>query len=159
VQITDLKFTTDALTRGPYLTGLTGAQLYVSIDHDIVVNTAIGHASEGRAMTPETILPWCCCSKLPTVLAAARIFADTGTALDSRVQDIVPEYGQAGKQDVTFEQLLSHTVPYRTWGTQPSMDDVRALRGMQAADALARVCSEPLSAPPGTEAVYTAIAS
>lgn len=154
-----MEFTLDALAEGPYLAGITGAQLYVSVDGDVVIDTAVGHAGKGRAMTTETILPWCCCSKLATVLAAARVFEDAGQPPDSRVADVVPEYGQAGKQDVTFGQLLSHAVPYRTWEEHPSWDDVTALQALPADEALARVCLEPLSAAPGTRAVYTSIAS
>jgi CubicO group peptidase (beta-lactamase class C family) len=157
--------TMEALAEGPHVPGITGAQLYAAVGGQQEVNVAVGHACEGRPMQPGTLLRWLCCSKPLTLLAAIGLLADHDIAVTSRVGSVLPEYGRAGKQEVTFEHLLTHTVPYQSWGvrylgpdTGPTADDV-VLYHLPAQEAFLRICAEPLSAAPGSQVVYTSHAS
>jgi CubicO group peptidase (beta-lactamase class C family) len=83
-----------------------------------VLDRSIGHArgngpGDGRdtpkiLATPET--PFCVysCSKAFTAMAIHRLVEEGALALEDRITDYAPEYGQHGKGDTTIGHVLAH---------------------------------------------------
>ncbi len=87
-----------------------GANVAVTVDGNLVVNLWGGHRDEARVMPwrEDTLVCTMSVSKGITALAAL-ILVDRGKLqLQERVAAYWPEFGQAGKEDITVQQLLSH---------------------------------------------------
>lgn len=127
-----------------------GVQFYVSLGGEPVVHEAFGHYQPGEPLTNAHPMPWACTSKLLTILALARLHDRGELSLATRVAEVLPEYGAGGKQDVTVEHLLTHTVVYA---------DHPDPRQIGRATALDAVCRWPIVASPGERARYNVYAS
>jgi hypothetical protein len=90
--------------------GPLGFQFYTSQDADPVCNVAVGHYRLGEEITTGHRLPWICSGKPVTVIALAQMYERGRLSTATRVAEVVPEFGRHGKQDVTIEHLLTHTV-------------------------------------------------
>ncbi|MES4891554.1 serine hydrolase [Streptomyces sp. NPDC096012] len=66
-------------------------------------------------MTRDTVFDLASVSKLFTSLLAVQQMERGALALEGRVAAYLPEFGAAGKQDVTIRQLLTHTSGFRAW--------------------------------------------
>jgi CubicO group peptidase (beta-lactamase class C family) len=88
----------------------------------------------------------------PLTVSAAMLLVERGRmALDDRVAEFVPEFGQNGKQDVRLRHLMTHTS-----GLPDMLPNNLALRAAHAP--LSRFVEEvtrlPLGFPPGTQVRY-----
>ncbi|MGW1682461.1 serine hydrolase [Saccharopolyspora sp. NPDC002376] len=66
-------------------------------------------ADQQEPMRTDTIFDVASISKLFTSIAALQLVDDGEVNLDAPVADYLPEFGVNGKQDITVEQLLTHT--------------------------------------------------
>jgi CubicO group peptidase (beta-lactamase class C family) len=90
--------------------GELGARFAFAIDGEIVVDLMGGHADRKRevAFGPDTLTALFSTTKAVAALLVARLVDEGRLAYDQRVADVWPEFAQAGKQDVTVEQAMSH---------------------------------------------------
>jgi CubicO group peptidase (beta-lactamase class C family) len=87
----------------------TGAQLFVALDGETVIDAGWGEARPGVAMTADTLAPWLSAGK-PLTAALVLKYCERGLlALGEPVARYVPEFSAAGKGSVTLEQLLTHS--------------------------------------------------
>ncbi len=86
-----------------------GAQLYVSVDGNVVVDVAVGNATTDRAMTSDTITVWMSLTKGVTAVAVAQMWERGQIDVDDSVCVHLPEFGVRGKACLTFRHLLTHT--------------------------------------------------
>jgi CubicO group peptidase (beta-lactamase class C family) len=149
-----------------YATDRTGSQLYVSRYGDCLLDVAVGLSGTGRAMSTDSRVTWLCSSKPVLLLPLFQALAQAGVDEHEPVARFIPEYGHAGKADVTLAQLLTHTVPYRALGMTWS-DDEGAYLGDESEvatassweDAVRVICETPLTAAPGRLVCYTAVSN
>lgn len=66
-------------------------------------------------MAADTVFDLASVSKLFTSLLAVQQIERGALRLEGTVASYVPEFGAAGKQDVTIRQLLTHTSGFRAW--------------------------------------------
>ncbi|AWT41410.1 MULTISPECIES: serine hydrolase domain-containing protein [Streptomyces] len=66
-------------------------------------------------MAEDTVFDLASVSKLFTSLLAVQQIERGALELEATVASYLPEFGAAGKQDVTIRQLLTHTSGFRTW--------------------------------------------
>ncbi len=122
------------ITRGLH----RGVQLFVSRDRQPVVDLAIGENQPGEALTSEHILPWLSAGKPITALAVMQLVEAGLLDLDRPVSEVIPEFGQQGKESVTTRHLLTHTAGIEAvalgW-PNTSWDEI-----------IARICAAPLKA-------------
>jgi CubicO group peptidase (beta-lactamase class C family) len=137
---------TEALKDGRRL----GVQIYVSQGGQPVWQEAFGEYQPGDPLTNTHLMYWACSSKLLTVMALARLWDRGEVSTATRIGDVLPEFNQGGKRDVTIEHLLAHTVVYA------EHDDPRQIGRESTLDA---VCEWPIVAPPGRRAAYNVFAS
>ncbi|MBV9412556.1 MAG: beta-lactamase family protein [Acidimicrobiia bacterium] len=111
---------------------IPGAQVYVSVAGETLVDVALGEARLGQPMTTSTIVPWMCATKPVTAAAICLLAERNRLRLDDSVVRYVPQFGENGKAEVTIRHLLTHTVgfvkdpPWRSYGG-PSAVDVEKL--------------------------------
>jgi CubicO group peptidase (beta-lactamase class C family) len=90
--------------------GELGARFALAVDGEIVVDLMGGHADRKREILfgPDTLTPLFSTTKAVAALMVARLVDEGRLAYDQPVADVWPEFGQAGKAEVTVEQALSH---------------------------------------------------
>lgn len=86
-----------------------GGQLYVSVDGGTVADEAFGECRPGEPMRGDHLMLWLSSSKPVTAVALARLWEEGRLALDDRVAEHLPEFGNRGKEEVTLRHLLTHT--------------------------------------------------
>jgi CubicO group peptidase (beta-lactamase class C family) len=111
----------------------------------------MGPEDHARKADPSTLFLVASLTK-PVTVTAAMLLVERGTlALDDRVADYVPEFGQNGKHDVRIRHLMTHTS-----GLPDMPPNNEALREAHAP--LSRFIKEvtrlPLSFVPGTQVAY-----
>ena len=108
-------------------------------------------AEEGLPVERDTVFLVASVTK-PIVAAGAVLLVERGKfSLDDRVADLVPEFGQAGKEDVQVRHLLTHTS-----GLPDMLEenlDLRA-KGASLDEFVAHVCRVKLLFEPGTRISY-----
>lgn len=67
------------------------------------------------AMAEDTVFDLASVSKLFTSILAVQQIERGALALEARVTTYLPDFGGAGKQDVTVRQLLTHTSGFAAW--------------------------------------------
>lgn len=67
------------------------------------------------AMAEDTVFDLASVSKLFTSILAVQQIERGALALEERVASYLPDFGGAGKQDVTVRQLLTHTSGFAAW--------------------------------------------
>jgi CubicO group peptidase (beta-lactamase class C family) len=130
--------------------GRLGIQVYVSLSGERLWQETFGQYRPGEPLTSAHLMPWMCCSKLLTVLALARLHDRGEISTATRIADVLPEYAAGGKQDVTIEHVLTHTIVYA------KHDDPWDIGLRATMDA---VCQWPMVAPPGERACYNIFAN
>lgn len=90
-----------------------GAQVYVSIEGRPVVDTALGEAARGQAMTRDTLTLWFSSVKPVTAVAIAQQWELGRLDLDDPVMRHIPEFGVRGKEIITIRDVLTHTGGFR----------------------------------------------
>ena len=90
--------------------GELGARFAFAVDGEIVVDLMGGFADRKREVPfgPDTLTALFSTTKAVASLLIARLVDEGRLAYDQPVADVWPEFAQAGKQDVTVEQALSH---------------------------------------------------
>jgi len=73
-----------------------------------VVDLWGGEAAEGRAWAPDTLVNFFSVGKGLTGLLAAKLAGEGRLEMDAPVARYWPEFGAAGKEDVTVRQVFSH---------------------------------------------------
>ncbi len=86
-----------------------GAQLYVSIEGNVVADAAVGNATTTRTMTSDTMTVWMSLTKGITAVAVAQTWEQGQIEIDDPVCLHLPEFGAGGKAGLTFRHLLTHT--------------------------------------------------
>lgn len=97
-----------------------GAQVYVSLDGDIVVDDAVGESRPDVPMDRDTINLWMSSTKPLTAILFAQLWEQEQVQFETPVSDIIPEFAQAGKADITFRHILTHTGGFRE---EPDVSD------------------------------------
>lgn len=97
-----------------------GGQIYVSQHGQTLLDHAFGESRRGVAMTPDTLMVWMSSSKPLTAVAIMRLVERGLIGLDDPVATVIPEFGQGGKEAVTFRHALTHTGGFR--GVASRMD-------------------------------------
>ncbi|MDO1560202.1 serine hydrolase domain-containing protein [Brevundimonas sp. 2R-24] len=87
-----------------------GAAFTLCIEGEVVLDLIGGHAdlARERPFDRRTLTPVFSTTKAVTALMAARLVDQGRIGWTTPVAEVWPEFGQAGKAAVTFEQLLSH---------------------------------------------------
>lgn len=115
-----------------------GVQLFVSRDLDPVVDLAVGENQPGEPLTSDLLLPWLSAGKPITAVAVMQLVEEGRLDLDRPVMQLIPEFGQGGKEAITVRHLLTHTAGI----------DAVALGwpGTPWDEIIARICAAPLKA-------------
>jgi CubicO group peptidase (beta-lactamase class C family) len=95
-------------------TSTPGLQLYVSRNGVQVINVALGKARPGVSMTLRSKAFWYCCGKLMLPVALGQLWERGQFDPYLPVAHYLPEFGQAGKEQITSAELLTHTGPVPT---------------------------------------------
>ncbi len=128
-----------------------GSIVIVARSGQIVMHDAIGHSDKrnGRAARTDDVMPIMSLTKQLTAATLFR-FIDRGqVALTTRIAEIIPEFGQKGKERVTIREALSHQAGLPM---QMPLEDWRD--GNEAY--VARICELPLDPAPAGVANYHA---
>jgi CubicO group peptidase (beta-lactamase class C family) len=84
--------------------------------YDERTDTGIEFPSEDQIpMTEDTVFDLASVSKLFTSILAVQQIERGALELEGTVAAHLPEFGAAGKQDITIRQLLTHTSGFRAW--------------------------------------------
>jgi len=106
---------------------------------------------QAAPLLPDAIFLVASVTKPVTAAAAMRLVEEGQLSLNDRVADLVPEFGNRGKEAITVRHLLTHTS-----GLPDMVPANRALR-MQHADLktfIQHICDGNLLFPPGTNVSY-----
>ncbi len=125
---------------------------------------AAGHAQvlpQRRSIAVDTIFDLASLTKpLATTTAILQLCARGLIELDAPVATYIPAFAHGGKAAATVRHLLTHTSGLPAWemlylpGTnRPDGSRLPACASM--ADAVARICATPVTAPPGTKVEYS----
>ena len=105
--------TRNVITRG-IADGLhLGAQLYASINGEIVADAAVGESRPGEPLRPDDLMLWLSSCKPVTVVAVMRQVERGRLRLDDPVAQHIPEFALNGKEQITVRHLLTHTAGLR----------------------------------------------
>jgi CubicO group peptidase (beta-lactamase class C family) len=143
----DLSGAVDSLERGREQGWHLGAQLYVSLHGEALLDTAIGDAVPGRALRVDDLMLWYSSGKPWTTVAVLRLWAQGLLGLDDLVADYVDGWGN-GKERATIRHVLTHT------GGFPIPSDPMYDADVTFAESLASVVESSASWEPGTKAGY-----
>src|ERR1051326_7373561 len=91
-----------------------GAQLYVSLGGETLVDHAFGESRSGVPMSTDTLLLWLSSGKPITAVAIAQLWEGHLLELDDPVIRFLPEFGQGQKVGITVRHLLTHTAGIRS---------------------------------------------
>ncbi|MFF3489217.1 serine hydrolase [Streptomyces sp. NPDC002701] len=84
--------------------------------YDEKTDTAVEFPPEQQiAMAEDTVFDLASVSKLFTSMLAVQQIERGALELEGRVASYLPDFGGAGKQDITIRQLLTHTSGFRAW--------------------------------------------
>ncbi|MGA5289543.1 serine hydrolase [Streptomyces pseudogriseolus] len=104
-------------------------------------------ADQQIAMAEDTVFDLASVSKLFTSILAVQQIERGRLTLEAPVASYLPDFGRAGKQDVTIRQLLTHTSGFRAW--------IPLYEAPTYEDKVRRVYDEALANPPGTAYLYS----
>ncbi|MFZ4181068.1 serine hydrolase [Streptomyces sp. R02] len=104
-------------------------------------------ADQQIAMAEDTVFDLASVSKLFTSILAVQQIERGRLTLEAPVASHLPDFGRAGKQDVTIRQLLTHTSGFRAW--------IPLYEAPTYEDKVRRVYDEALANPPGTAYLYS----
>lgn len=90
-----------------------GAQFYISLNGEVIADDALGEARPGTAMTAESLTLWMSAGKPVTALAILQLVDRGLITLDTRIADLISEFGVNGKEAITLRHILLHTAGFR----------------------------------------------
>ncbi|UYQ60296.1 serine hydrolase [Streptomyces peucetius] len=116
--------------------------------YDETTDTALElPAEEQIPMAEDTVFDLASVSKLFTSILAVQQIERGALGLEAPVASYLPEFGRAGKQDVTVRHLLTHTSGLRAW--------IPLFREPTQEARLRRLWDEAPANPPGTAYLYS----
>ncbi|ELK46085.1 serine hydrolase domain-containing protein [Halobacillus sp. BAB-2008] len=138
---------------------MPGAVTFVARRGHIVQQEAYGYAVRYKddafteikspiKMTEHTIFDLASISKIFTTTAAMKLYEDGKFKLDDPVAKYLPEFAANGKEDVTIEQLMTHTSGFTPWIPLYQVDGDRD-------DRIQHVLQYPLENAPGSTYTYS----
>jgi CubicO group peptidase (beta-lactamase class C family) len=86
----------------------TGVQIYVSLRGSVVLDSALGNAAPDRPMTASTLMPWRSAGKPLTAFLVMQQIETQRLKLSTRLPELLPEFNDTDKADVTILDLLTH---------------------------------------------------
>lgn len=118
-----------------------------------MADVALGESRPGTAMTPDTLTLWLSAGKPITAVAIARLVERGQLTFDDLVAQHIPEFGVAGKQDITIRHLLTHTAGFR--------EADKLAENLPWDEMIARICATALEQDwqPGAKAGYQTMSS
>ena len=138
---------------------MPGAVAFVARRGHIVKEEAYGYSAQYTdgdftemdnpiPMSKDTIFDLASISKLFTTTAAMTLYEDGAFQLDDPVAKYIPEFAANGKENVTIEQLMTHTSGFKPWIPLYTIEGDRE-------DRLDYVFQYPLQSAPGTDYTYS----
>src|SRR6266536_2162242 len=118
---TDFPLTLEALHDGIDAQLQLGAQVYVSIDGETLLDDAIGLARHAVPMQRDSLTAWFCAGKPLTAVAIARLVDKGDVTVTMRVGEVVDGFACGGKEAITLQHLLTHTAGF---GSDPGARDI-----------------------------------
>lgn len=116
--------------------------------YDEKTDTGVELPPERRiAMAEDTVFDLASVSKLFTSILAVQQIECGALVLEERVAAYLPEFGGAGKQDITVRQLLTHTSGFRAW--------IPLYKEPTREGKLRLLWNEAPANPPGTKYLYS----
>jgi len=125
-----------------------GAQCYVSVRGEPLLDVALGESRPGRALELDDLMLWYSAGKPMTTVAILQLWEQGRLGLDDRVGEYIDGWG-AGKERATIRQVLVHTGGFTMSGRGELFD-----RDLPYADAVARIAAHHAEWVPGTAAAY-----
>lgn len=104
-------------------------------------------ADQQIPMAEDTVFDLASVSKLFTSILAVQQIERGALELEGRVAGYLPEFGGAGKQDITIRQLLTHTSGFRAW--------IPLYRAPSYEEKLRLIWDEAPLNPPGSAYLYS----
>ena len=125
-----------------------GAQCYVSLHGEVLLDLAMGESRPDRPLATDDLMLWYSSGKPMTTVAVLQLWERGRLGLDDRVGEYVDGWG-AGKERCTMRHVLTHTGGFPMVGRGDIYDvDV------SYAEAVARIVAHPAEWEPGTGAAY-----
>ena len=124
-----------------------GAQIYVSWRGEVLLDTAMGESSDGRALRNDDLMLWYSSSKPWTTVAVLQLWEQGRLGLDELIADHLDGWAN-GKERATIRHVLTHT------GGFPMHGDRTYDRDLTFDEALAETVATRASWEPGTLAGY-----
>ncbi len=123
-----------------------GAQLYISLKGDTLLDVGIGTTQTGAPLTPHHLLPWLGCTRLLGTVAVLQLWERGRLELDDHVNRYLSGW-EGGKQACTVRHLLTHLGGFATVDTSECAEtDPRTL--------LELIGDAQADSAPGTRATY-----
>jgi CubicO group peptidase (beta-lactamase class C family) len=124
-----------------------GAQLYVSLQGEVLCDIAVGEARTDQPLAPDHLMLWYSSTKPMTAVAVVQLLERGQLDLDDEVGRFVKGWG-AGKERATLRHVLTHMGGFARAET---FDD-----DLTWDEAVARIAAHPADYPPGAWASYHA---
>lgn len=124
-----------------------GAQLYVSVGGEAVLDVAVGEVRSGEALATDHVMMWYSATKPLTAVAIVQLLERRQLSLDDRVGRFVAGWG-GGKEACTVRHVLTHMGGFaraETFDQDLTWDESIAL-----------IAAHPAEHPPGHGASYHA---
>ncbi|MEW1602157.1 serine hydrolase [Streptomyces sp. NPDC093808] len=116
--------------------------------YDEETDTGVEFPAEHQIpMAEDTVFDLASVSKLFTSVLAVQQIERGRLTLEAPVASYLPDFGRAGKQDVTIRQLLTHTSGFRAW--------IPLYAAPTYEEKVQRVYDEAPASPPGTAYLYS----
>lgn len=92
-----------------------GAQVYVSLNGECVVDDAVGinDTDASSSLDTDTLVLWMSASKPIAAVAIAQLWEQDELDLDAPVMEVIEEFGAWGKGPITTRHILTHTCGFR----------------------------------------------
>ena len=124
-----------------------GAQCYVSVGGEPLLDVAVGEAQAGQRLAVDDVMLWYSSGKPVTTVAVLQLWEQGRLGLDDRVGNFIAGWG-GGKERCTIRHVLTHT------GGFPMYRDTAFDEDLSYADAIARIAASRAMWEPGTAAGY-----
>jgi len=86
-----------------------GAQLYASLQGEVVADAALGEDRPGAPLTRDHLCVWLSSTKPVPAVGIAQLWERGLLELDDPVAQHIPEFAANGKEGITLRHLLTHT--------------------------------------------------
>src|SRR5687768_17371160 len=114
-----------------------GAQVYVSVGGEVLLDEVLGEARDGRPLRADDLMMWYSSSKPVTSAAILQLWERGRLGLDDPVGRYVDGWG-AGKERCTVRHVLTHTGGFGMVGPGECFD-----RQLTYEETVARIAAHP----------------